>query len=558
MRTFAVTMLAACLPGAALAAGNSLTMWATSYDNATPRFPGGALSGGYGYGVLTSAASNSFTWETWAKLGAAPGASIVAVGSANAGSLGANAQGQETCSVATSSTTITGPSLLDGKWHLLDLVAGPSGFACYLDGAQVGTSPVVQMLPANATIGVATVQGNNIWTGEIDEASVWNVPRYTGSFTAPSVPYLGSESGLVALYHLNGNGVDFANDTVDVASDPSILYSPLNWSVVNGSATTNNAGAYFRTMFSGNACSMNFDVSTTIGPASEIYWRVDGYEAGQPWTRTTVTANMPCTPPSDLAAAPWHLLEVVVKSTSAAINRWVTTSPGVAVRLAGITLAPGAAVQKPIAKPWKVVLFGDSITEGVHTVNMTATYDTDQNDATMGWAYQLGNLLGAEVGVIGYSGSGLTVGAAGGVPPLTTSYNMLSSGVARVANTQPDLFVINEGTNDAANVTSAALTVLNGLIAQYPATPIALLVPFNQTHAAELQLAALTCNQPGLVHLVQTGGIENPADGIDIYLTHPLGPNNLGFIGPRLASLLMPILVGGPGSLSAAQLARIP
>ena len=558
MRTLALTIMAACMPGAAFAIGNSLTMWNTSYDMVSSKYPGGALAGGYGYGVLTSPASNSFTWEVWAKLSAAPGQQVVAIGSANAGSLGANAQGQETCSVATNSTTITGPSLVDGKWHLLDLVGGPSGFACYLDGVQVGNSAAVQMLPANATVGVATIQGNSIWTGEIDEASVWNVSRYTGSFTPPAAPYVGNETGLVALYHLNGNGADFANDTIDVASDPSFLYSPLNWNVVNGSATTNNAGAYFRTMFTGTTCAIDFDVSTTIGPASEIYWRVDGYEAGQPWTRTTPTANLACTPPADLAAAPWHMLEVVVKSTSAAINRWATTSPGVAVRLAGVTLAPGASVQKPIARPWKVLFFGDSITEGVHPVNTTATYDTAQNDATLGWAFRLGDLLGAEVGVIGYSGTGLTVAGQGGVPAFTATYNMLANNVARVPTTQPDLIVINEGTNDSANVTAAALTVINGLIAQYPSTPIALLVPFNQNHAAELQLAAQTCNQPGLVHLVQTGGLLNPADGIDSYVTHPLGPNNIGFIAPRLASLLMPILVGGSGSLSAAQLARIP
>ncbi len=560
MRMFGLALAIACLPQVGLAAGNSLATTATSYDTATARFTG-ALSGGYGTAVINTAASNSFTWEAWVKLSAAPGQPVVAVGSGIAGYLGANAQGQEVCNVSSGNISITGPSLVDGKWHLIDLVGSPFGIACFLDGSSVGTAGVAQTVPANATFGVGTMglfAGNNVWPGEIDEASIWNVPRYGGNFTPAAAPYLGSESGLVALWHLNGNGIDYAGDSVLQPNDPSILYSPFNWSVGPGSATTTNAGAYFRTMFTGGSCSIDFDLSTAMSPASEIYWRVDGYEAGQPWARANPGANVACPPPADLGGAPWHELEMVVKSTSETINRWNVSTLGTAVRLAGLVFQPGAAVQKPISAPWSMLFLGDSITEGVRTVNQTASLDTDRNDATLGWAYRLGELMGAEVGVVGYGATGFTVSGSGGVPALTSSFNQLSSGVPRAPATAPGLIVINEGTNDSANVTAAALSVLNGLIAQYPDTPIALLVPFNQSHAAELQAAAQGCSRPGLVHLVQTLGILNPANGVDGFGLHPTGPNNLGFVAPRLASLLTPILMGGSASLTAAQIARVP
>lgn len=554
------TLFAAC-PAFALAAGNSLAMTASSYDFVTPKFSNGALSGGYGSVTLTQAAQTSFTWEAWVKLSAAPGQAIVAIGSGTSGFLGANAQGQEVCNVFNGSTYITGPSIADGNWHLIDLVGTPTGFSCYLDGAVVGTSTVTQTQPANPTFGVANMglyPGNNVWTGEIDEASMWNVARYSGSFTPPSAPYKGTETGLAALWHFSGNGVDSANDTVLAANDPSIQYSPFNWSVGSASAVTINAGAYLRTMFTGNVCSMNFDLSTSAAPVSEIYWRVDGYEAGGPWTRTVPGANVTCTPPSDLSAAPWHMLEMVVKSTSETINRWNTAQPGTAVRFAALTLAPGVSVQRPMAAPWSILFFGDSITEGVRTVNQTATNDTDRNDSTLGWSYRLGSLLGAEVGIVGFGGTGLTVSGSGGVPALTSSYNFLSNGVSRAPSVSPNLIVINEGSNDTTSVTSAAVSVLNGLISQYPDTPIALLVPFNGTHAAELAQAAQSVSRPGVVHLVQTSGILNPADGIDSLGLHPSGPNNLGIVAPRLASVLAPIMFGGAAGLGSAQVAHIP
>jgi lysophospholipase L1-like esterase len=554
------TLVSAC-PALALAAGNSLAMTGSGYDFTTSKFPNGALSGGFGTVALTQAASSSYTWEAWVKLSAAPGQPIVAIGSGTSGFLGANAQGQEVCNVYNGTTYITGPSITDGNWHLIDLVGTPSGFSCYLDGNVVGTSTVVQTVAANPTFGVGTMglfTGANVWTGEIDEASMWSVARYSGAFTPPAAPYKGNETGLTALWHFSGNGVDSANDTVLAANDPSILYSPFNWTAGNGASTTINAGAYLRTMFTGSTCSMNFDLSTSIAPASEIYWRVDGYEAGTPWVRTVPGANVACTPSSDLSAAPWHMLEMVVKSTSETINRWNTAQAGTAVRFAGLSLAPGASGQRPFPAPWSILLLGDSITEGVRTVNQTATNDTDRNDATLGWAFRLGNLLGAEVGVVGFGGTGLTVGGSGGVPALTTSYNLVSSGQPRAPAAPPNLIVINEGTNDTANVTAAAVAVLNGLIAQYPDTPIAVLVPFNGSHAADLALAAQTCNRPGVVHLVPTNGVVNPANGIDSLGLHPTGPNNLGMIAPRLASMLAPILLGGPSGLGAARIARIP
>ena len=551
MRQFciAAAFSVATLPAPALALGNALMTTATTYDSTTNKFGTAALSGGFGTAPSSIGLSGStFTWEAWVKLPAAPGAPIVAFGSAAAGYLGANAAGNAVCNVAAGNTTITGPSITDGKWHLLDLVGQSSGIACYVDGVVAGTSTVVESVPSTAGFAVGTMglyPSSNDWTGELDEVSVWNTARYKAAFTAPTSPYVGTETGLVALWHLNGTGIDRAADTVLLPSSSNILYSPMNWTAEANAASTINAGAYFRTMFTGNSCYLNFDTADATLPYSEIYYRVDGYSAASGWTRATPAADINCSPSSDLAAAPWHLVEVVVKSTSQTVNRWNASALGTVVRLSGITLAQGASTTLPYAAPWTIAVFGDSITEGVRTVNQTASNDTDQNDATLGWAYNLGRLMGAEVGVIGFGGQAFTVVGSGNVPVFTTSYSEMSSGVTRGTAVPPELIVINMGTNDptATNIATPATNVLNGLLASYPHTPIALLIPFNQSHITDLQSAAAGCNNPALVSVVQTAGLLLPGYGVDSNGLHPTGPNNLGIIAPRLASVLQQVIV---------------
>ena len=537
------------LPTSAFALGNALMTTATSYDSTTNKFGTAALSGGFGTAPSSIGLSGTtFTWEAWVKLPAAPGAPIVAFGSAAAGYLGASSSGNAVCNVAAGNTTITGPSITDGKWHLLDLVGQSNGITCYVDGAVVGTSTVAEIVPPTAGFAVGTMglyPSSNEWTGEIDEVSVWNTARYKAAFTVPSSPYVGTETGLVALWHLNGTGIDSAADTVLPPGSSNILYSPMNWTQEANGASTINAGAYFRTMFTGNSCYLDFDTADAALPNSEIYYRVDGYAAASGWTRTTPAADINCSPSGDLAAAPWHLVEVVVKSTSQTVNRWNASALGAVVRLSGITLAQGASTTLPYAAPWTIAVFGDSITEGVRTVNQTASNDTDQNDATLGWAYDLGRLMGAEIGVIGFGGQGFTVAGSGNVPVFPTSYSLMSSGVTRPTAAAPELIVINMGTNDPAstNIATPAINVLNGLLSSYPHTPIALLIPFNQSHLTDLQSAAAGCNDPALVSVVQTAGLLQPANGVDSSGLHPTGPNNLGIIAPRLASALQQIIV---------------
>ncbi len=343
--------------------------------------------------------------------------------------------------------------------------------------------------------------------------------------------------------------------TTVAPDDPAILYSPGNWSVTPSGAATLNAGAYFSTLFTGSSLALGFSTAANRAPLPQLYYRIDGYSAQSPWTRAEVAPSIAPALPADTAALPYHLLEVVVKSTSEELPRWSTPGPTTVV-FAGLTLARGAVAAAPAALGTRVLFFGDSITEGVRTVNETAPHDTDRNDAIMGWAYAQRALLGVEAGVIGFGGTGLTVSGSGGVPALPATYDRLLPDVARRRDAGIALVVLNEGTNDVhaapAEVASALARTLDGLLALYPAARIAVLRPFGGMQADALVAGIARCAEPARVAYVDTTGMLDPAFGVDGTTLHPSGPNSLARIAPQVATRLAALLHPRPGVSPAA------
>lgn len=330
------------------------------------------------------------------------------------------------------------------------------------------------------------------------------------------------------------------------ANDANIVYSPYTWHKNSTRALTIDAGAYFRTLIQGSATALKlrFDISTLVAPFPQILYRVDD----GPWTKATVAATVTMSIPATNA---WtkHLVEVVVKSTTESQNRW--SAAATAVKLTGIEVAPSTCTTVAIEqRTLNVLCFGDSITEGVRALNNSSTDDTDKNDATQGYAYRLGELLGAEVGVVGFGGLGFNATGSGSVPVLSSSWNLLYTGQARdVATTPPDLIVINLATNDSSSVTAAATTALNAMLAATPsATQIAVMRPFNGNRASELQAAIAACTTPDRVTYIDTTGWFDSADASDSL--HPYGYTHVATLGPLLAEAVRTqgLIGGGAGS----------
>ena len=413
----------------------------------------------------------------------------------------------------------------------------------------------------------ARVQGGTIrlraWKAGNPEPAGWDATATDSTLTAPGIAGLyyatnGTAQPAMAISEIqvSADGSETAAATPAATTpaaatpapgitlrpdDAALLYTPYTWNLQPAAATAAAPGAGFRCLYTGSHSRLNFNVDAMVSPASQIWWRIDN----GPWTQDSLAATIACTVPPATAANPdvaYHLLDVIVKSMTETQNRW---NPGASTRVifTGLTLAPGATAAAPLAAPLNLLIYGDSLTEGVRTLGETAADDTDRNDASLGWAHRLGSLLGAEVGLAGFGAQGLTTAGSGNVPALGASWNLLYAGAPRSFAPAPDLVILNIGTNDGSADTSGAMTaLLNALIAACPATPIAVLRPFNGSQAANLQAAIAACTAPARCHDIPTAGMFAPGYGADSIALHPSGPNNIARIAPRLAAALRPLL----------------
>lgn len=325
-------------------------------------------------------------------------------------------------------------------------------------------------------------------------------------------------------------------------NDPGIRYSPANWDVTEARAFSINAGATFCTLFTGGKVTLLFDISELSPPFPQLSYRIDGYG---PRTVFSPAAKISLMMPPDTKEYGRHLLDVRIKSTSELLNRWHGLETG--VRLTGLQLDKGAVLTLPGAAPLSGIAYGDSITEGVRTVNTTAIDDTDRNDSGQSWAFELGRLLGAEIGIIGFGGSGLVVTGTGAVPPLPQTYNFISNDIKRSFPDDLDFIVLNLGTNDGMlNTFLAMKKVLNGLLSTIPPnTKIIVLRPFiNSIQSNHLQSAIAACTAPARVTFVDTAGFFDVSNSPDSL--HPYGSENLAVIAPKVAAAIWLVLTARP------------
>ncbi len=627
---------------------NNLALTGATFDSNTAKF-GQALAGGTGSASTVTFSASGFTAEAWVRGGGSGPA--VAFGNSSVFWVGTNG-GNLVAYVGAGGTqaALSGGAYagLNGAWHHVALTSGPAGSALWLDGVQVAANATaLSATGANFGPGFglrnfeagSNFYGPFTWPGAVDELSVWSGIRYTAAFTPPSAPYSGAESNLLALFHLDGNGVDstgaapapsigapaisgltaggttavsggYANGTpasltyildggAAVAASATIgagsysfsiatpgpgnhtisvtgtgpntatggptgfttaaatasttiapnnaafLYSPFNWQVTASAATAWNAGAYFRTLFSGTSCTLNFDVSQNGTPISQIWWRVDN----GPWTQTAVAGAVPCATPAATSNAdvPFHLLEVWFKSmdSTGALNRWNTPSQ-TAIRFQGLTLSAGSTVMAPGAAPLRVLVFGDSIVEGIRAVGEAASMTPDNNDALFNWVSALREHLGAEIGFVGWGGTGFSTTFAN-TPVFGTSYASLAAGVARSFSPSPDLIIINHGTNDGnANIQGAATAVVNALLATTSCL-IVLLNPLPSSAQGNAYLAAVPAASavPARVRYVSSAGFFSTANGADSTGYHPSGPNGSALVAPKVAAAVRGYMAGG-------------
>lgn len=96
----------------------------------------------------------------------------------------------------------------NGADHHIALVVTPTGSRLYTDGKQEATGNGSSG-SFNKAITIGALAGLFVYSGVIDEVRISNIERYTGTFTPSSTSFTG-DANTLALYHLDGNGVNSA------------------------------------------------------------------------------------------------------------------------------------------------------------------------------------------------------------------------------------------------------------------------------------------------------------------------------------------------------------
>lgn len=271
-------------------------------------------------------------------------------------------------------------------------------------------------------------------------------------------------------------------------------------------AVTVNSGSYVRARFSGARLDATFDLAlnqpkctcTKDGSYPTIAWRIDDGAWQEAELAATVTLAQGLAPGS-------HSVLLMVRGLDEHQSRW--TPPLVAsVTFTGFA---SAKLERPLrswTKPRLTMEFlGDSITEGVIVNEGRAgvlpgipfTWPW-LADARRSYAAQTALSLEAEWRQVGFGATGLVHGGSGGAPGALAAFDFFYAGCPR-DTWQPDVVVINQGTNDppSPEYTGLYRQYLALIRKAYPKAKLVALRPFNGSHGDDINAAVAACNAAG-------------------------------------------------------------
>lgn len=297
------------------------------------------------------------------------------------------------------------------------------------------------------------------------------------------------------------------------ASDQRIRYVG-SWGAYDVAArATVNSGGRVVFGFTGRTLTGCFDVSAT-GLAGQIWVSVDGARP----TLRTVDADRIRLAPRRLDDGP-HTVEITAKAIDDRGRRWKTPLRS-GIILTGFELDRGARiVDGPAASEVRMLLLGDSITQGSRALNLAP--GPHGADGRMSFAALTARAFGADADQLGFGGQGVLRPAPGGIPPAgeTFGWNFQGSPAER----DPHVIVVNQGTNDhtfpAQTFRTAYSAYLDQIRAAHPEAWLFAMRPFGGYHATEVEAVVKALNDAKTTYVDTTGWLE-PTDFEDG--VHPL------------------------------------
>lgn len=256
-----------------------------------------------------------------------------------------------------------------------------------------------------------------------------------------------------------------------------------------------------------DSITVNFTVITS-GKTPYFAYRIDG---GEP-VRQKITL-----PKINLPDSGYHVVSIIADGMTEGEGKW-NNEIGFALR----SVDAGEGTIKGLMPTGKTFLFfGDSITEGIRALNMNA--DSDGNSATNAYSWLCCQNLGVNLYNAGYGATG--IGSVGSFNTLRNTVDHFSAKRGIDESFVPDAIVVNHGTNDGG-MSGAAFQkgykeAIEKIHTMYPNATVFAMVPFAQTHAADIReavkdLAYVTLVETENWNISYTDGVHPNAAGAKI------------------------------------------
>jgi phage-related protein len=252
--------------------------------------------------------------------------------------------------------------------------------------------------------------------------------------------------------------------------------SPYNWETISTTSQSANAGAYKKIAWNGTQLALRLDMTgldqTVTLPNGLVgtqmvfhftpmlrYWVDDGPDINLQLPFTAVSSSDVLLPLVSGLAPGNHTLTYIIEGIyhSNSFDSWTDPDNCVlvkSVQIDGVTLAPNHYAKNVIA-------FGDSEIVGYFMRNIANP--VTGNDAQHSWAMLLGRKLGAEVGLVGWPGSGYNRVGLGNVPKFGTHWPLYRDGSSRLVTGKfspiPDYLLLAHGQNDMETNQTDAQTI---------------------------------------------------------------------------------------------------
>ena len=316
-------------------------------------------------------------------------------------------------------------------------------------------------------------------------------------------------------------------------TDPALFFSLYNWDVSTSSAAASNPGASLKFSFTASTSVAlllsTADLTTAHSPCLLLTYSVDD----RPWAYyapPVQNATLSVTLATGLSAAASHDVRVHLSaSCETGGSRWhrkaAAAGGNTFLVITGVAVDAGAALAPPPnLAPGKMLVYGDSISEGTNAQNYDVAagrcggpYGLGVSSSTDSWAFAFAEAMRAELSLAAFAAQGFATRNSfnyGEVPPLLTvrdpaatawdKVNANASRLPALAATPPTYVVQALGFNDQnADVPPALLTATVAAwlgaarTALGPAPTLFLVLPFggvlrtaNATRGAILQAFA--------------------------------------------------------------------